>query len=230
MKLEMAQGLQGKRATVGRAALRALTYRFGTYQPVLLDGKVIAQGKRGTERRSEIVCKVTADLEAATVFDLGCAEGYMVRRCAEDGRLAMGVDGDARRLLLAQLSTALDGLSGVGFIKAPIDLETVPTFPKADVTVCMSLLHHLMYQHGVDYARDLLVAVRERTRKALVFEMGQSDETRFAWAAQLPDMGADPHEWIRRFVVSAGFRSVEKVAEVESFNSPARRATLVARP
>lgn len=230
MKLEMEQRIGGGRATIARAALRGLTFRFGCYQPVLLDGKVIAEGMRGTEARSDAVRKVAAGVDASTVLDLGCAEGYMVRRCAEDGHMAIGVDADARRLVIAQLSAALDGISGIGFIKTPVTVETVGRLPASDVTVCLSVLHHVMYEHGVDYARQLLAAIRERTNTAFVFEMGQSNETAFPWASGLPDMGSDPHGWIASFLNSAGFASVEILTEVASFNSSVRRAIMEARP
>jgi SAM-dependent methyltransferase len=228
-RLAMRERLDGRRASFVRLSLRTILLRHSAYQPVLIDGKQVA-GKRSSDPRLQVVLDACRRLDAASVLDLGCAEGYIVRRCAEMGLLAIGVDADAVRLMIAQQSLLLDGVEGFGLIKSDITPDTVSTLPRSDVTVCLSLMHHVMYEHGVDYACRLLSAIGSVTRTALVFEMGQSNEAAFPWSGRLPDMGSDPHRWISDFLTSVGFTNVEKMAEVESFNSQVRRATFVARP
>lgn len=229
-RLPMREQLRGGRATFARFVLRVMMWRLQPYQPVLVNGRLITRGLRGTDERLQAVLEICEQVEARSVLDLGCAEGYMVRSCAESGRFALGVDADASRLLVAQQSLILDGVTGFGFIRADVNVTTIRAFPASDVVVCLSLLHHVMYEHGVDGARSVVAAIKGITNRALVFEMGQSDETEFQWATSLPDMGSDPHAWIADFLRSAGFVSVKKVAEVPSYNSRIARATFVATP
>jgi SAM-dependent methyltransferase len=221
----------GRKGIWARLALKGLAWRIQAYQPVLLDGKVIAEGHREHERRLGLLLGTLAsEPEVATVADLGCAEGYFVRRLAEAGYLAVGVDADAYMLALAQWSLTLDGVQRFGFIRLHLDADSVRRVPATDVTVCFSLLHHIVLAHGVDHARRMLEAIRERTRRLLVFEMGQSDETAFAWAARLPDMGPDPHEWVAQLLRDGGWKDVRKIGETEGFRTEARRAMFTGRP
>lgn len=228
MKAPIKQQFGKRRASLARAVLRAMLYKTRTYQPVIMQGRVLSPGKRGSEERAAAVVSVAADVGATTVLDLGCAEGYIVRRCAEAGLMAIGVDADARRLAAAQWSLTLDNVDGFGFIKARITPETLPRLPDADLTVFLSVLHHIMYEHGEDHAREMLGVIRGRTKKAIVFEMGQSNEHDFAWARLLPDMGSDPHSWIAGLLEDAGFVEVRKVCEVRSFRGGVSRATFAA--
>jgi hypothetical protein len=85
-----------------------------------------------------------------------------------------------------------------------------------------------MYEHGVDYAREFMKLIREKTAKSLIFDMGQSNESAMQWAPLLPDMGSDPHEWIAEFIRSCGFSHVIKAGETDAYQSKVRRAVFVA--
>ena len=226
----MDQRLRGRRRFAAQLALRLMLWRWQAYQPVIVADRKIAAGRRGSEPRVQAVLQAAEELGARTVVDLGCAEGYFVRRCAEQGLLSIGVDGDARRLAVAQLSTVIDGVDAVGFVKSSISVDSLLQLPSSDLVVCLSVLHHVMYESGLEYARDLLRSMRRMARRGLVFEMGQSNELAFSWASNLPDMGVEPHDWIAELLASAGFISIRKVVEVESLNSSVRRAVFVAEP
>lgn len=208
-------------------ALRALTVR-GTYQPVLLGGRTISSGRRGTEERLAALTPYVESVAASSVIDHGCAEGYMVRRLAERGHFVIGVDDSPRALTTAQLSLTADGLRGWGLIRMQLDADSVRLLPSSDVTISLSVLHHVVYTHGVEHAHTMLTAMRERTHKVLIFEMGQSNEHAFGWAPLLPDMGSDPHDWVATFLGSAGFHNIEAICKVPSFNSEVQRATFAA--
>lgn len=229
MKLDISKQLSRPNTLVARALLRLLTRSLNPYQPVLLDGKTIHPGRRDCEARVAAILQTLAGTKDQTILDLGSAEGYFVRRCAEAGYLTVGVEADIRRLVVAQWSLALDGVTNFGFIRAHIDRATLTRLPPRDVTLSLSLFHHVIYEHGVGRARSLLEAIRQRTNHVLIFEMGQSDETEFEWAQLLPDMTPNPHEWIADFIASAGFSDVKKICESSAYNSDVQRATFAAR-
>ena len=180
---------------------------------------------------SETIISSVLSESAATVVDLGCAEGYFVSRAAQDfGCFALGVDADVRRLTIAQDLNVINKNANAGFMYAQITMDFLRKMPSFDVVIFLAVLHHVMYENGVDYAREFMQCIREKTKKALVFEMGQSNETSMAWAKQLPDMGADPHQWIREFLLSCGFSDVVKAGETDAYHSESRRGVFVARP
>jgi hypothetical protein len=113
---------------------------------------------------------------------------------------------------------------------AHITSEFLGKLPIFDTVICLSVLHHVMYEHGVEYARDFLRIIREKTAKSLIVDMGQSNEAAMEWAPLLPDMGPDPHEWIAGFIRSSGFSEVIKAGETDAYKSNVRRAVFVAYP
>jgi cyclopropane fatty-acyl-phospholipid synthase-like methyltransferase len=220
--------LKGALFRVGvHVAIRALTAR-GTYQPVMLGGRCIAAGRRGTQERLDALMPSLKEVGASSVIDHGCAEGYMVRRLVENGYFVLGIDDSPRALTTAQLSLTADGVRGWGLLRMRLDGDSVRLLPEMDATISLSVMHHTMYTHGPEYARRMLAVIRERTRKVLIFEMGQSDEHAFGWASRLPDMGTEPHDWIAGFLESAGYTETRVICKVPSFNSTVQRATFAA--
>jgi O-antigen chain-terminating methyltransferase len=212
------------------AVVRGQIRQIEPYHPLSVNGKLIASGERGCSDRWTVIREVISQ-SPGPVLDLGCAEGYYVRRIAgELGCLALGVDADLRRLTIAQDLSLLNKSERAGFVYARLTPEFLATLPVFDTVIFLSVLHHVMYEHGEDYARNFLKIIRSKTARSLVFEMGQSNETEREWAPLLPNMGADPHEWIAAFLHSCGFSQVTKAAQTDSYKGTVRRALFVARP
>ena len=72
--------------------------------------------------------------------------------------------------------------------------------------------------------------LRQKIGKAMIFEMGQSDESFHDWSRKLPDMGGDPHAWIEQFLRSCGFSRVTKIGESDSYRSGVKRAIFRVEP
>ncbi len=83
---------------------------------------------------------------------------------------------------------------------------------------------------GEEYGRDILKQLKKKINKFMIFEMGQSNELKNKWAAKLPDMGEKPHEWIKDFLLSAGFNNVVKIGESDSYYKDQNRAIFKALP
>ncbi|MES2390781.1 MAG: hypothetical protein V4555_04010 [Acidobacteriota bacterium] len=209
---------------VYRQALNRIAASYETYHPVQVGTVALTESERTCADRWIAIEKEILECRAETLLDLGCAEGYFVQKAAMIGCLALGVDGDVRRLALAHGSTLLNRVQGAGFLYADITPEMVSHLPVHDIVLLQSVLHHVMYSRGVDYARELMQSIRPKVGKAMIFDMGQSDEKKHAWAKDLPDMGPEPHRWIENFLRSAGFRTVEKISESDAYQSTARRA------
>ena len=202
-----------------RTLLKGIALRVRPYQPVTIGGHQIAAARRPCVARAESTLNELSAADVETAVDHGCAEGYFVRRCAEQGIMSIEVETDGPRLLLAQVSLTVDRVEGFGFIRQHIEQDNVDRLPSADATLSLSLMHHFMAKYGVDYARAMLTRIREKTRKVLIFEMGQADEPHFTRNAELPDMGTEPHSWIAEFIESAGFRDPSIICRTPALGS-----------
>jgi hypothetical protein len=210
VKLLLDRELNGLPYRAYKFVLRKLVKQVHPYHPVAMDGKLLATGERNCNDRWQILQSVLAE-GADSLLDLGCAEGYFVSRAARD-------------------LNVISRNEYAGFMYAHMNMEFLRKLPQFDVVVFLAVLHHVMYEHGVDHARELMSGIRMKTRKVLVFEMGQSNEKSNAWASQLPDMGSEPQQWIRDFLLSCGFSSAEKVGETDAYQSSTRRSIFLARP
>jgi SAM-dependent methyltransferase len=213
-----------------KVVIDRLIKRERPYHPISIEGKLVSAGERGCTDRWAVIDEVLTKYPGA-VLDLGCAEGYFVQRAAQEhGCFVLGVDADVRRLTIAQDVNLFNKNERAGFMYAHITPEFLATLPTFDTVIFLSVLHHVMYEHGVDYARDFMKLIREKTAKSLIFDMGQSNETMREWAGLLPDMGADPYEWIADFIRSCGFSEVIRAGETDAYKSDVRRALVVAHP
>jgi SAM-dependent methyltransferase len=214
-----------------RFIFRRLVNSYEPYHPVMLGQEQLAAGERSCADRWSIIAEVIRDTSSVSFLDLGCAEGYFVQQAAKTFRcVSIGVDADIRRLTVARTATSLNGISGAGFVGGMIDADFLDRLPSFDVVLFLSVLHHVMYEHGLDYARQMLSAIRVRTRKCLVFDMGQSNETSHGWSKLLPDMQPDPTTWISQLLLSAGFSDVKVAGETDAYKNAVRRILFIAKP
>jgi cyclopropane fatty-acyl-phospholipid synthase-like methyltransferase len=231
MKLKYVAAPSGLSYQLFNRCLRRMAKSFDTYHPVSLNGELLQSGQRACSDRWEMIAPLIEAHRGRSLLDLGCAEGYFVRRAAEQYNcFSLGVDADFARILVAQNCVLLDGVKRAAFAFGTIDRALLDSLPIFDVVIFLSVMHHVIYEHGVEYGRALLTAIRERTRKFLVFDMGQSNEIKNEWAKLLPEMGTDPGIWIAGFLRSAGYSEVSKLGETDSYRNDAGRSVFVAKP
>jgi SAM-dependent methyltransferase len=217
-----------RRAAGAVQQLHLRTYEV--YQPVITSSGYTG-GVRECEVRWDAIAPVLAATGARSLVDLGCSEGYYVLRAARGGLpFCVGVDFDQRRMFTCTGQLVLQDLQHAGFLMAPVDEPLLEALPKFDAVIFLSVLHHMMYQEGLEYARRILRLVASKTGKVCFFEMGQSDEHKESWAKKMPDMGEDPHEWVRRFALENGFSRAEKLSQQSSFAKETSRALFALYP
>ena len=212
----------------GLQSLHVKSYEI--YQPVLGRNRE-ARGARDCETRWAAIERALREHDSRSLVDLGSCEGYYVIKAAQAGiPFCMGVDFDQRRAFTSSSQMVLHDLPNAAFMIGAVDETLLEAMPKFDTVVFMSVLHHIMYDKGVEHCRRLMKLLHEKVGKFLIFEMGQSDEVDESWAKDMPDMGDDPHQWIREFLASAGFRDVETIALTRSFLGEVERALFKALP
>lgn len=216
--------------TAYQGLLRLHLRSYENYQPVMgVNGA--APGTRDCEERWRAIDTVLRERQCNSVVDLGCSEGYYVLNAARAGLgFCLGVDFDLRRIWTCQSQVVLNDVPNTAFLISEVTPELADRIPEFDAVIFLSVLHHIMYQQGEAYSRDLLKRLARKTRKVMLFEMGQSDEHLESWARKMPDMGADPHAWIADLLRSSGFSTVEKIGEAQSYKREVNRALFKAAP
>lgn len=214
-----------------KISAKILLKSYPNYQPVFKNGKLVEGGDRNCMDRWKLIKERIGEFNVKSVVDLGSAEGFYVFMAAkETGCFSVGVDADIRRLSIAQDQVALEKIMPSGFLFGVIDEKLLEKMPNFDMVIFMSVMHHMMYTNGEEYCRNFLIKLRKRINKVMIFEMGQSNELKNKWAKLLPDMGSNPHEWIKNFLLSAGFSSVIKIGESDSYNKDQNRAIFKVEP
>ena len=152
-------------------------------------------------RWEEIVGFLGARPRLTTAVDLGCNTGFFCIALAENGLQAVGIDRDPRALAMACLASTKAGVTTrVHFLCQDLTSGGEVLEADRDITLCLSVWHHLVADHGLTQATRVLSDAWRRTRSLMFFETGGSEmPSEFA----LPEMGDDPDIWLREYLSDA---------------------------
>lgn len=212
-----------------RQALRLhrLARRF--YEPVKINGRLYP-GERPSEDRWEAIAAILKSYSANNVLDVGCAEGWFVRRAATElGCYAVGVE-VSERLLGGEIARLHDKVQNMAIMSSRASGESIRSLPKFDVVICLSVVHHVIRHEGIRAAEAFVRALASRTEKALIFEMGTSEEKGLKWRGLLEDMPAGQEAYVRQFLLTCGLRNVREITSSAAFHGNANRIMFACEP
>ena len=229
------QALAGR--SIRMAAARALLWQVfriarprRVYEPVEIGGRRY-QNKRDAELRWEAIAAAIRHYDARSVLDIGCAEGWFLRRAAEDfGCFAIGIDGDDRRVILGEVARLHDGVERVAVMKGRLTPEDIGRLPPCDIVLCLSVVHHVMRDGGMAAAEKFVRALATRATKALLFEIGTSDEKELKWTSALPGMPAGQEAFVRDLLGTCGLDNIRVIARSPGLQGDADRLLFAAEP
>lgn len=156
------------------------------------------------------------DLSDKVVLDLGCSGGLFSFELAKRARKVIAVDGDREIIARNQAIQKELGVMNLEFIHARIDAAFIRSLPPVDVTLLLSVYHHMLTSsEAYDWnagatrqsAAEIIEAIHERTG-AFVFEVGYPNEG-YEWCGRLPDFGTDWDGWVLRTIFQGRYASVE---------------------
>jgi cyclopropane fatty-acyl-phospholipid synthase-like methyltransferase len=199
------------------------------YEPVEIGGRRVRHN-RETDNRWTAIAKVLKDHGATSVLDVGCAEGWLIRRAATDLRcFAVGVEA-SDRVLTGELSRLHDNVERAAIIKARLTPEDIRALPKFDAVLCLSVVHHIIRKDGIGVAEDFINALSSRAGKVVVFEMGTSDEGGLSWSGQLPEMPEGQTAFVMALLERGGLVNIRRIGSSDAFHGSAARLLFTGEP
>jgi SAM-dependent methyltransferase len=207
-----------------KLAVRAKSRYLGAYQanPFAADSQNSIGGRQCADRFSAF-SKLLPDGEPLSTLDIGCNDGYFTFRMAERGGLAVGVDSGSVQIDNAQDLARLHKIPNAVFARIDIDDRSISGLPRVDLVICLSIFHHWARKLGEENAKGIMRRLAERTRRYMVFETGQPDETNTDWAKDLLFMGADHDAYVLNLLREIGFESVINLGQFPTSISPVPR-------
>jgi SAM-dependent methyltransferase len=201
-----------------------------TYQPIEIAGRRIS-GQRDWEDRWTAIKSELVRFDAKNMLDIGCGEGWFPRRAAKElGCFALGIDSDSKRIIPSEVARLHDDVHRVAVVQAKLQSHDIYDLPQFDVVLCLSVVHHVIRFNNIEEGKKFTRAVISRARKALIFEMGTSDETEMWWANDLPEMPDGHALFIERFLSDCGLINIRQIAWTPSYKRDTMRCLFVGEP
>lgn len=212
-----------------RLAFRAIRPKR-LYEPVEIGGRRFVH-KRDADLRWDAIAAAIRTYEAGSLLDIGCAEGWFLRRAsAEFGCFGLGIDGGDRRVMLGEIARLHDGVERVAVMKGRLAPEDIRRLPRCDIVLCLSVVHHVLREGGLPAAEAFVQALASRAGKAVVFEMGTSDEKALSWSDRLPDMPEGQEAFVRALLEAGGLRNIRVVGSAPGVRMDAPRLLFLGEP
>ncbi|UMZ74722.1 class I SAM-dependent methyltransferase [Natranaerofaba carboxydovora] len=200
------------------------------YQPLEIEGQTFSGSKRECENRLELIIDALKVHNAYNVLDIGCAEGWLLKQIASNGYFALGIEIDDKRLVPGEVSRLYDGNSGVAAMKSWMTPPDILKLPNFDVILCLSVVHHIIYKDGVEAAQKFISSISMKAGKAVIFEMGTSEEKEKEWSYKMPEMPEGQEEYIRSFLQQGGLKNIRVLGKSSSINKDAERLLFIGEP
>ena len=199
------------------------------YEPVAINN-TFWSSEREWKTRWKMIKAILEKYEAKNIVDVGCAEGWFVRLVANQlGCFAIGLELDNIRVIQGEIARLHDNESNYAMVKMNVTPELIAKIPHFDVALCLSVIHHVIKVRGMEEARKLIYALSRKTNKAIIFEIGFTQEL-MQYAKYLPGTPQDRTAFAKSFLESSGFTNVQKVGKSLSIKRESMRDLLVAEP
>lgn len=122
------------------------------------------------------VIKKNIPKSVKSLKDIGCCVGYFcISASNELGLVSFGIDNNSKYLRLGRYATPKKVKDKCNFIHLSIDPDTIAVVPQTDVTLCLSIWHHWVYDYGLKKATEILKTLWNKTNVVMIFESGEEE-------------------------------------------------------
>jgi SAM-dependent methyltransferase len=210
-----------------RLAFRVAKSGTKPYEPIEIGGRRY-NNRRETDSRWQAIAAALKQCGARNVLDIGCAEGWFLRRAATDlNCFAIGIE-PSDRVLVSEFARLYDGVERTAIVKAFLEPKDILALPSFDAVICTSVVHHVIRQRGLTTGEEFVRALATRANKLVLFEMGTSEEE--DWSATLPEMREGQEAFVRDLLTRCGLSGIEVIARSEGFRRKDQRLLFSAKP
>jgi len=113
------------------------------------------------------------------------------------------------------------GLDNAALTDLTVTERSVGLLPRADLVLFLSVWHHMVREHGLDLAREMLGRIWERCDRVMVFDTGQEEMPSYFG---LPRMEPTPRLWVGNLLTECcGDGRVEYLGEHAAFDPAGRQ-------
>lgn len=160
------------------------------------------------EKKFEIIESVI-DFKDKNVLDIGCNNGFFCFKLSPLVKKVIGIDVDENAIINAKKNNKD---SNVEFYCSSAD--SFVSFNKVQITLFLSVYHHVVNEFGIDEARKMLNKISEYT-DTMIFESGQSNEQGdFSWKEKLPDNFDNPETIAKEIRENSKFDRIYLIGEL----------------
>lgn len=184
------------------AALDRLRFRVDTfpsldYQPLPWLNLHSARRAAGTESRWHAIKPLVERLNVRSAVDLGCNVGWFALNLASSGIYTVGVERNPKYYRTFLFAVERLQLQNTALLTLDLNPETTRLLPMSDCVLFLSVWHHLVREHGVAAAAQMVGRIWAKTEKVLFFETGEDEmPPRYGLPLLLPT----PAVWIRHLL------------------------------
>jgi hypothetical protein len=196
------------------------------YQPLPWFGIKGTQRHVSSLKRWEAIQRELGSIggSGGSALDIGCNLGFFSFQLARNGFFCLGIEANRFLYHLCNLEKEVGKFQNAVFMEGFLDEKLCRKLPIVDVTLFLSVFHHLVRESGIEAATRVVVSLMKNTRKIMFFETGQSNETNTSWARYLPEMHPNPSEWIKKYFFSLGASNVKSLGEYQTHLSAIPRS------
>jgi hypothetical protein len=173
------------------------TFPHGVYHPVAALPVGSATRGAGSESRWEAMFPVLCEQRVESAVDVGACEGYFSIRLGRACIPTVAIEGDPSSYRTALFAVRRNELDDVGVLALELTPENVVSVPASDCTLCLSVWHHFVRDHGLGAASGMLETIWSRTGKVLFFDSGEDEMTP---DFDLPAMMPDSRSWLAAYL------------------------------
>ncbi len=176
---------------------------YSRYHPLSLNDS--SGSKRNVTDRSELI---KPNLVGHSCLDIGCQAGFFSFTMSSDSMWVTGIDRDPVILRKANLLKKKFNIKNVDFKELEINEETLSSMPNFDNVLYLSIHHHMIKVYGYKRASEILKIIASKTSRMFFDFPYYEDIKNIEVFSEIPDMGDDPHKWMRDYLTDHGFASV----------------------
>ena len=171
--------------------------------------------RKETDIRVETISNHLDFSRINSYLDIGSATGYFVFKLAESNKMiAQGIEMDKILCSYSNAIVILNDLENISFMNCRLTPELAGKLPRFDLISFLNVFHRIVHFDGFDVA-DRMMKILSDKCDYFVFETGQYNEKGYYWTEDLKFMEDDPDLWVRKYMVSLGY----KILHSENFKS-----------